>query len=472
RPVFEDKEPRDPLLSLLPPCDWDAHKIFKPSVWGPQAFIKSFEKFFYATPSNFEKDYPDLCEFADWAVKKEFSFLRESRVIDIRATDKNVSSTPAYPKMMLWDTEEEYLEERGFDEYVKEFERIYDITKSKKIAECPRVLWYLFLKKEILKVSKIEDNDIRQIVCADPCYVRIGACFEQHQNSMMKHQTEHKWGQCGWCPMEGGFKRRMERLDNGNAYFIEFDWTRFDGTIPTQLFRRIKKLRWSFINKEQREYYSRMYEWYCYNLFNRYVLLPSGEVTEQTRGNPSGQFSTTMDNNMVNVWLQAFEFAYFFGPDKKKWSKVDALIYGDDRLSSWPEIPVNYGERVVEMYKKVFGMWVKPEKVKVQNTLVGLSFCGFTVDQNYEPVPSSPEKLLAGLLTPTKKMPDLESLHGKLLCFQLLSAFLPEDHPFKNYVEMSLASTAKQLPGTALPPRFTEEQLHCIWRGGPKICNG
>ena len=90
------------------------------------------------------------------------------------------------------------------------------------------------------------------------------------------------------------------------------------------------------------------------NLVNRTVLLPSGEVTEQHRGNPSGQFSTTMDNNMINTWLQAFEFAYFHGPNKQLWLNYDTLVYGDDRLSTTPLIPDNYVERVVLMYKDVF----------------------------------------------------------------------------------------------------------------------
>ena len=58
---------------------------------------------------------------------------------------------------------------------------------------------------------------------------------------------------------------------------------------------------------------------------------------------------------------------------------------------------------------------VKPGKVICRDSIVGLSFCGFTVNENLEPVPTSPEKLMASLLKPYKVLPDLESLHGKLL---------------------------------------------------------
>lgn len=466
RPIYDDKIPKDDLLKSLPVPDWHEFEKFGPTVWGPQAFTKSFEKFDYAPPSNFFEQYPEFCKFADWAFYKQYGFLEDSRVIHVSATEKNQDSTPAYPKMLDYDTEADFLEANGWSPYVSEISRIMSGAK-------PKVLWYLFLKKEVIKVDKIADSDIRQILCSDPIYVRIGAVLEGHQNQLMKNNTEKTHGQCGWTPMEGGFTSRMKRLiSKGNAHFIEFDWTRFDGTIPSDLIRHIKKLRWSLVNAEQRRKYQKLHDWYVENLVNRTVLLPSGEVTEQHRGNPSGQFSTTMDNNMINTWLQAFEFAYFHGPNKQLWMNYDTLVYGDDRLSTTPLIPDNYVERVVLMYKDVFGMWVKPEKVKISNTIVGLSFCGFTVDENLEPIPTQPDKLMASLLKPASKLPDLESLHGKLLCYQLLSAFLPEEHPFKVYVESCLAATSRQLRDSGLPTRFTEEQMHRIWRGGPKNCDG
>nr|QEV86979.1 ORF1ab [Mamastrovirus 2] len=466
RPIYDSKKPRDDLLGLLPEPDWKEFEKFGPTVWGPKAFAKSFDKFFYAEPSNFFEDYPDLCRFADWAWFREFSYLEDTRVIHITATEKNTDSTPAYPKMVYYQTEEDYLDAYGWTPYVREFTKILR-------GERPDVLWYLFLKKEIIKEEKIRDSDIRQIVCADPIFTRIGASLEAHQNQLMKSKTRTAVGQCGWTPMQGGFKATMQRLvSKGNNYFVEMDWTRYDGTIPTALFRHIKELRWKMINKEQREKYAGVHKWYVDNLLNRYVLLPSGEVTVQTRGNPSGQFSTTMDNNMVNLWLQAFEFAYINGPNKELWKSYDTIVYGDDRLNTTPFVPENYEEMIIEMYRKIFGMWVKPGKVKVQDTIVGLSFCGFTVNENLEPVPTQPEKLMAALLKPYKALPDLESLHGKLLCYQLLSAFMDEDHPFRCYIEHCLSRTAKQLRDSGLPPRFTEEQLHYIWRGGPKDCNG
>nr|ULF48004.1 MAG: RNA-dependent RNA polymerase [Grey squirrel astrovirus] len=431
---------------------------YSPSVWGVEAYKKSFEKFTYAHPSDFEQLYPEACAFADWAWNAHFKFLDGSRVCHITATEKNLQSTPAYPKLLDYVSEEDYLDHNGWKPYIDTFSAIDSGAR-------PRVLWYMFLKKEILSDEKIKNGDIRQIVCADPIYARIGACFEQHQNQLMKLNTSSSSGQCGWSPFHGGFANMCHRLASKRGVFVEFDWTRFDGTIPVALFMRIKKLRFLKLKKEHQLRYQHIYAWYCHNLVRRYVLLPSGEVTVQNRGNPSGQISTTMDNNMVNLWLQAFEFYHFFGPNKDLWKDYDTVVYGDDRLTRYPVIPTDYVTRVVSLYKDVFGMWVKPEKVKVSDTLVGLTFCGFTIGPNFQPHPTNTTKLWAGLVKPTRKMKDIYALHGKLLSLQLLTYWTP-DEEFRDYLESCLSATAALVP--ELPPRLTGDQMLWLWRGGPK----
>lgn len=448
--------PDDPLLGLLPPCDPDLE--FGPATWGPKAFTKSFEKFKYAEPTKFWEKYPEECRFADKMWRIHYNFLEDTRVIHITATEKNTESTPGYPKSEEYSTEQEYLDTKGWGPYVDQFKRV-------DRGEKPTVLWYCFLKKEQLKKTKIEESDIRQIVCPDAIYSRIGACLEQHQNTLMKQHTEDSSGQCGWSPFYGGFQRVMRRLDKGK-HKIEFDWTRFDGTIPATLLRHIKQLRWEKINKKHRERYKHVHDWYVNNLIKRYVLMPTGEVTIQTRGNPSGQISTTMDNNMVNYWLQAFEFAFLNkGQDVETlWKQYDTIVYGDDRLSCTPVLPEDYIQRVVAMYKDVFGMWVKPEKVKVSETVKGLTFCGFTVGDDYTPHPTNPQKLWSSLVTPTQRLPDIDALYGKLLSFKILMHNHP-DHPFKEYIEKCLSA----LERFRTLPKVTGEQLDHLWRGGPKI---
>lgn len=476
RPISDWSVAKEPLLGLLPKPPKYV-KIHEPTVWGYSAYAKSFEKFVYATPAqSIKNDYTEHWNFATRAMYQQYGFLKNTHVVDITATVKNTDSTPGYPKFNHWKTEAEYLAERGFRDYVQQ---VFDL----RAGERPDVLWYLFLKKELLKSEKVKIGDIRQIVCPDPIYARIGAMFEQDQNNRMKEMTEWKHGQCGWSPFEGGFNRLFRRLERDGNTYIEFDWTRFDGTIPVEVIRHIKNIRFSLLDPVyQTEENLSVYRWYVDQLCHRYVLLPSGEVTVQERGNPSGQISTTMDNNMVNDFLQAFEFSYVHShlPFDRRcdlWSRCDSIVYGDDRISSWSSVPAGYVASVVLMYKDVFGMWVKPEKVKVSTSLEGLTFCGFSAivsDGIYLPVPVDAWKFVTSTVNPVSKLPDFDALVGKILSFQILTHNLPDDDPVKMWFEEAHASLSLHAVGDGGEPipTITRDMREFLWRGGPKKRDG
>lgn len=444
---------------------------YGPSIWGPKAYSKSFEKFFYKIPQdNIKGKYPKDWQFATWALRREYSFMYGTTIIPITGTDKNLDSTPAFPKAEYFKTELEYVEKYGYKYYIEEYERV-------KCGSRPRPLWYLFLKKEILKEKKIKEHDIRQILCTDPAYCRIGLMFEQHQNTLMKEKTHLRHGQCGWCPFEGGWDNLMRRLQREGNKYIEMDWSRYDGTIPPEVFWHVKMTRFSMLSPEcQTDENRAIYQWYCKYLLDRWVLLPSGEITKQTRGNPSGQVSTTMDNNMVNTFLQAFEFSYLndldFETAKELWENYDTIVYGDDRLSSTPLIPEDYTDKVVAMYGDIFGMWVKPENVKVTEDLTGVSFCGFTNTYNgriHLPVPTNVQKLVASIITPTKKLPDAEALYGKILSMKVLMHNLPDEDPGKQFVLECEVALRRHMDRVGAPlVNFTDTVLDYLWRGGPR----
>nr|WFD49989.1 RNA-dependent RNA polymerase [Bamboo rat astrovirus] len=457
KPISKTKTPIDPILNVLP-----LHEIneYKPATWGPQAITNSFYKHtakhaIYLPPH----DFPDLCKKVDHYWKRHFHYLNDTRVVNIMATEKNLDSTPGYPKMVAYDSERDFLEANGWGPYHATIKQIMQ-------GENPTPLWYVFLKSEILKQEKIKNSDIRQIICPDPIVSRIGCMLDQHQNQIMKNNTEAGYGQCGWSPFQNGFRRRCMRLKSkNNNNYIEMDWTRFDGTIPIWLLAHIRRMRWNFINKKHRKRWQKLADWYNWHLLHRFQLLQNGEITYVEAGNPSGQISTTMDNNMVNVWLQYYEYFYLGGTEEEL-KYFDTIVYGDDRLTTLRTLPHNYAERVIKMYEQHFGMWVKPENVKIQDTLVGLSFCGNTINTNYDPIPQRINKLWASLITPVKRLPNPDALHCKLLCFQLLM-YNCGDHPFKEYLEIALSRSSRYC-SPELPARFTEEQMETIWRGGPK----
>nr|UVW93787.1 RNA-dependent RNA polymerase [Crow astrovirus] len=431
-----------------------------------------FEKFYYADPCKIEEVYPELWDFATLVTLEEYAYMQDTIILPPQSTDKNVLSTPAFPKFMLYETEEDYMQHEGW----KEYNQLWNMDVEELKKEKP--LWWTFLKNETLKKKKIKDNDIRMIMCTDPVYTRMGASFEQDQNARMKQHTETHQAQVGWSPFYGGLDRRLKRLQKNKDQFIEMDWTRYDGTIPTELFFHIKMIRWFFISQayKTKENLDR-YMWYVENLMNKLVLLPTGEITVIKKGNPSGQISTTTDNNMVNTWLTAFEVAFQY---KKKNGRVptlmeykenvDSICYGDDRLlavnSGWLEYDTTL---LPNMYKNIFGMWVKPENIKIQNTLENLSFCGLVfhlTKSGFMGIPNV-NKILSTIEFPVRKLPDLLALWGKLTSLRLLCEYA--DSKVKDYLEVQLARVREHAEAEGIElPEVPMTFYSQIWTGGPK----
>lgn len=417
--IDRKKKVHDPLLNII--TSWEQH-TYTSTTWTVNAFTKMFEKFHYATPSDFVNLFPEMTIIADLYTLREHSYMHGTNIIPITSTVKNLKSTPAYPKYLFFDTEEDYLQSVGWQEYV-------DVWNSRDTLK-HRPLWWCFLKNEVLKREKIENDDIRMILCTDPVFTRIGACYEQEQNNRMKTMTESKKAQVGWTPFFGGIHKRMKRLEQiKNPQFIEMDWTRFDGTIPKALFWRIKQMRLFFITNKT-SFDRERYIWYIKNLLEKVILLPTGEICQVKKGNPSGQFSTTVDNNMCNVWLTCFEVLWLFHEQHGRLpqveeieSNIDFVCYGDDRLLAISRDFVEYKpDVVIKMYKKIFGMWVKPENVKVSCTIEGLSFCGMKIiktTKGYVGVPNV-DKILSTLHDPVRRLPNIEALWGKLVSLRIL----------------------------------------------------
>nr|QKN88920.1 MAG: RNA-dependent RNA polymerase [Astroviridae sp.] len=416
--ALREKHAQDHLLGLINKPNVEGYTA---TVWNLNAYTKTYEKFEYGKAKYLPDEDTELVNFADTCVLAELSYMNGSRVIPIQTTTKNTHSTPAFPKMLQFETEEEYLQECGMQEYIEAF------ASEETLKHRP--LWYCFLKNEILKEKKVKDGDIRVITCSDPVFTRIGASLDSVQNTRMKARTETHHAQVGWTPFKGGLHRRLRRLEKKNVY-IEMDWTRFDGTIPPWLFVRARMLRWFLMHPNDRRKYGDMARWYTKNLINRITAFPTGEVTLVRKGNPSGQFSTTVDNNIVNEWLTAYELGKLYRKQHGRLPTVseyrnnmDMLCYGDDRLLAVNNTFVEYNcEEVIKLYKEDLGMWVKPENIKSSTTLEGLSFCGFTfkkVNGQWFGAMTA-NKLLQSLNTPVRQLPNVEALWGKLVSLRIL----------------------------------------------------
>ncbi|WJJ50237.1 RNA-dependent RNA polymerase, partial [Astroviridae sp.] len=219
----------------------------------------------------------------------------------------------------------------------------------------------------------------------------------------------------------------------------------------------IKLIRFFFLSEEYRTADNwRRHRWYVDNLIDKRVLLPTGEVTLINRGNPSGQISTTSDNIMVNVFLTAFEYCHQKLAEGTQPEVLDffrdhkMICFGDDRLSGIkykPDIPL-----IIKMYEEIFGMWVKPEKIKLHTNLEGATFCGFTFHQhNGRWVGSvNVNKLLSTLKEPVKQLPHIEALWTKLVSYRLLLEHSDEES--KQLMEKCISKVEKAMLAEGLTP--------------------
>nr|QXV86504.1 RNA-dependent RNA polymerase [Avastrovirus sp.] len=431
-----------------------------------------FEKFEYAQPQKIQENYPDLWDFATRVVLEEYGYLENSVVLTPLQTTKNMESTPGFPKFLLYDSEEDYQREVGWKEYME----LWNMDPSERAKERP--LWWTFLKNETLKKTKIQEDDIRMIMCTDPTYTRFGAAFDQHQNEQIKEHTEEKTAQIGWTPFFGGLDQRIRRLETRGDTFVELDWTRYDGTIPVEVFSHIKEIRWFLHAEKYKTTQNReRYKWYVTNLIDKIVLLPTGEVTRIIKGNPSGQISTTTDNNFVNLFLTAFEIAYMYRSQtgriptiQEYFDNVDMLCYGDDRLLSVNSNFVKYEKELVpSIYKGIFGMWVKPENIKVSDTPEKLSFCGLTIVKTPAGYYGTPnvDKILSTFEYPVRPLPSVEALWGKLLSLRILLEFAQPEA--RAYLELQMEKVREYSKAEGLKlPEVPRHFFRNIWTGGPK----
>ncbi|WJJ50235.1 RNA-dependent RNA polymerase, partial [Astroviridae sp.] len=239
---------------------------------------------------------------------------------------------------------------------------------------------------------------------------------------------------------------------------------------PSEVLRHIKSIRWFLLDPAYKTVENlNRHLWYVGNLIEKYVLLPTGEVTIIERGNPSGQISTTSDNIMINTFLTAFEYAFQMFREGKDPIPEDffrdhkMICYGDDRLSGVKYKP--NAEMIIKMYADVFGMWVKPEKIKVSSTLEGTTFCGFTfktTEQGKWVGEVNVEKLLSTLKEPVKVLSGIEALWGKLVSLRILVEHSSEES--KELLDRAIVKVENAMKADGLiPPKLPRHFYKNLW---------
>nr|WLJ60740.1 MAG: ORF1ab [Retropinna astrovirus 1] len=437
--------------------------------WDQRMVPKMLEKFDFNQPGFLDQEVWDV---ALKVAYDEYSYFDGTKQTAMLFTVKNVDSTPGYPKKKDFKTERDFLCQYGIDDYLRQHEEV-KISGYKH-----KPLWYAFPKYEIIKQSKIDDCDIRMIMCTDPGFTRTGAMYDQQQNDRMKQHTATKEAQVGWRPFFGGVNERMQELFSDMDVVLELDWTRYDGTLPPFLMRAVRELRKYYLEDVEDE---KLLDWYNENLISKFCVLPSGDIIHINKGNPSGQMSTSGDNCIANTILTAYETAAWVkdqtgvAPSHRELKEVyKSVCYGDDRLTTYRKDTFLKGghrmkmppstEFIVQMYKSVFGMWVKPENVKVHHGLIGASFCGMTLKESKGKIVGvyNEKKVLTSLIQPKTSLDSIVDYLCKV--YSIAACLVNGSKRTRNYVFGVMDKVKEFCRENGIDhPDLTRQQIRKLW---------
>lgn len=342
------------------------------------------------------------------------------RIVDFHEIKKPVDKSPGWPGINFASTIEEW----------RELNPHRAISLWAEMSKRPVFTGaYAFIKDEPIKVEKIKTKDQRLILCWDDSFQLCKLRFQYDDHMIMKRNWMQSESKMGWSPLIGGLHDSIAPLLS-YRYKLQEDFKRFDGTICEELMLEVYSMDWDNLSYEHKTEDNNMrYYNIVHNSIHTHEILPNGDVVRLAHGNKSGTSDTTPLNAKVNTFLKAYEMAAFLlsqGESAEEildytyhdWRQLYTMItYGDDRLVGEDlEIPLEFKENI---YKEL-GMWLPKDKIKRQDYVEGLSFCGAVIKRDpctkrYYPCFGDNDKLIDSFVW---KNADFEE---KLLNYVLIS---------------------------------------------------
>nr|AVM87190.1 ORF1ab [Guangxi changeable lizard astrovirus] len=421
---------------------------YKPSSWCADAFARTLDKHSFAIPSR-------QIDPTAWSKATQYIWdvLAAAGSYHFEVSPSKPSDTsPGYPFILprgTWNPTKGnyYSSDQLYDDWPTIFP---DVEVDVEGGLSP--YYYVFLKKEQLTRQKVEDGDIRAIYVQPDPWSRVQARFDQQCNSLLK-------AKCLELPLAVGFAPfwhtdAMVRALESPNYYVEKDYKRFDGTIPATLLLLVRLLRWEFLLPQYKtEQNWKIYQQCSFSLAYKELIHPTGDVYLVSKGNPSGQMSTSVDNCLVNMFVTAYTHFVAYGS-----LPYSLMTYGDDVLQGYLVQPDSALES--QIIEQTFGMCLK-EDFRIQTTPEGLSFCGFELAYlRGKWVPAyKPNRILANIWRPVDNHDSDTVFWSKLISATLFLWATPyRDIPY-SILRVVFAGTSFWVPG----PDFFEQ---IFWEGG------
>lgn len=329
-----------------------------------------------------------------------------SRVLGFDEVEKPEETSPGFPVMLQYS--ESWKVYRDYPWLVHEVWEDLSCGLS--------YWWYVFLKQEQLRSTKVDNEDIRAIYCQPDPVARCQARFDQDLNRKIKKDGLRSGIAVGMNPFVDT-DALVRHLKEPN-YYVERDWKRYDGTIPAAVLYLVRYLRWQNLRGEYKTQENwNVYSTITHNLIHKNLVHPTGETYHVRKGNPSGQMSTSIDNCLVNIFVTSYVHYVVYGKPY-----FSLCVYGDDTLLGYTNEPKVEAEAEVAM--RTFGMSLPSESVRVSDTPSGLTFCGYVIGYKagrWIPL-YKPDRILANLWRPVnnQKKEDEGMLYSQLVSATLL----------------------------------------------------
>nr|UCW36907.1 MAG: ORF1ab [Astroviridae sp.] len=421
---------------------------YVPSSWGAEAYQKTLDKHDFDTPSmpiNFDA-WREATSYV-WEI-----LHRAGNYPLVYSPDKPSDTSPGYPFILkpgMWNPSKGNY--ATSDQLYKDFPTLFpDISTD--IEEGLSPYYYVFLKREQISRQKAMAGDIRAIYVQPDPWARVQAQFDQALNASLKRL-------CLQIPLAVGFApfwhtdALVRGLKNPNFY-VEKDFKRFDGTIPATLLLWVRLLRWDFLQPQYKtEENWKIFQQLCMSLCYKELIHPSGLVYCISKGNPSGQMSTSIDNCLVNCFVTAYTHFCVYGD-----LPYSLMTYGDDIVQGYYHPPRPSEEAEVMRY--TFGMWLKDD-FKVSQTPQGLQFCGFTIHRaRGRWIPAyKPDRIIANIWRPVEKDENDFVFWAKLVAATLYLWETPHKEIPYSLLRICFANTDFWIPDAS----FFE---NIFWEGG------
>lgn len=260
----------------------------------------------------------------DWGFKqRQFRPLTEAEVISLRTW----TSSPGYPYNKHGCTNAQ----QAYDQFYG-LMKFYD--KLSKFDWMP-TLFNVFCKDELLKLEKVENNDLRTIIAPALCQQLVS----QRLTLQLSHDVSNNWRTSHTAIGRTRFYGHVDATASRIGRFpliCEYDITKWDRSIKALLLKLFFTYLWDVIDSDDIHDF-----WQLANVFESviysHMVHRSGEVIRKAYGVPSGFTLTSYANSWIHCFLNVLSFLDLCPddiPDKLSYMKqnMDFVCYGDDGL--------------------------------------------------------------------------------------------------------------------------------------------